>query len=269
MNYSILSNGTCSLLNIENIGYSKDPKITRFGPGQRNQYIIHYVISGKGYFNGNALSAGQGFLITPGLLENYYSDSADPWSFLWIISSDEKMKDLFPFYNANPDTLIFDFDYVAEVKSAADMLVINKNAMVNPFETLEIFLSIFNNHIRGNSSKDKKNNPDIYIDFAVNYIKSKIDSNVTVSSLTEILGISQSYLFKIFKKKFGISTKQYINEYRITFAKKLLKESNLSVTQVAASVGFNDVLSFSKFFSKNIGISPLNYRIKNENNRKN
>ena len=45
--------------------------------------------------------------------------------------------------------------------------------------------------------------------------------------------------------------------------------SDAERVRMAINIGFNDVLSFSKFFSKNIGISPLNYRIKNENNRKN
>ena len=72
------------------MGYSAEPTETRFGPSVRNSYIIHYVLSGKGYFNGNPVKKGQGFLITHNMKEHYYPDSDDPWNFLWVISDDKK-----------------------------------------------------------------------------------------------------------------------------------------------------------------------------------
>lgn len=47
------------------IGCSSDPRVTRYGPTRRNQYLIHYVFSGTGIFNGHTVKAGQGFLTTP------------------------------------------------------------------------------------------------------------------------------------------------------------------------------------------------------------
>ena len=76
--YHILSNSGTKLLALDNIGYSTDTTINRFGPGRRNLYLIHYVVEGKGVFNGSHLKAGQGFLIRPGQLENYYPDSEHP-----------------------------------------------------------------------------------------------------------------------------------------------------------------------------------------------
>ncbi len=63
MRYHILSNNSSSVLNITQIGFSADTKITRFGPGKRNLYIIHYVTKGKGYYNGNLITAGQGLYL--------------------------------------------------------------------------------------------------------------------------------------------------------------------------------------------------------------
>ena len=65
MFFHIVSTENSKLLKIENIGFSTDPKTNRFGPGRRNLYLIHYVFSGKGYFNGNCVDSGQGFLIRP------------------------------------------------------------------------------------------------------------------------------------------------------------------------------------------------------------
>lgn len=59
-----------------------------WGPGVRTNYIIHYIIRGKGTFvNGGktyALSAGQSFLIRPFTEVCYFPDSNDPWAYTWI-----------------------------------------------------------------------------------------------------------------------------------------------------------------------------------------
>lgn len=259
MRYQVFTKDSCPLLNIECIGYANNPEVTRFGAGIRNSYIIHYVISGKGWFNGNPVSSGQGFLITPGMLEEYYPDTDDPWSFLWIISTDQKMADLFSYYPCDNKTNIFSYRYINEIESVAGMLTVNANAVYSSFETLELFLRIFNHQIHNRTHKAEFNS-DIYVEAAINYIKTNVSSPITVSDLTGVLGISQPYLYRIFKEKCGKSPKQYMNDYRMEQAKLLLRDSKITVTQVANSVGFQDVLSFSKFFSSKTGISPQNYR---------
>lgn len=82
MRYEIFSNHNDALFPISIIGYSKDTDITRFGPGRKDLYIVHYVLSGHGCFNGQSVSEGQGFLITPGMQEHYYPSERDPWSVL-------------------------------------------------------------------------------------------------------------------------------------------------------------------------------------------
>ncbi len=260
MRYHIISDGDCYLLNIYSIGYSKNSDVTRFGPGRRNQYIIHYVISGKGYFNGNSVSAGQGFLITPGMEEYYYPDKNHPWEFLWVISNDNKIAALFEQFNADKNTNIFHYNYIYAVKELSTLLIRKNNSMYNSFEMLEIFLKIFKHHQKENSPYVNKTNPQVYTEAAEKYIQSNIHSPITVAELTKFLGVSQPYLYKIFKERFLKSPKQYIVEEKIARAQKLLKETDMSVTYIANSVGFQDVLSFSKCFSLKIGLSPQNYR---------
>ena len=55
-------------------GFADDTSVTRFGPSYRNLYIVHYVLSGSGVFNGNKVGAGEGFLIRPNTFEEYYPD---------------------------------------------------------------------------------------------------------------------------------------------------------------------------------------------------
>ena len=110
MRYSIFSNSDITPLKINTIGFATNPDVTRFGPGARNLYIIHYVTKGTGYYNGKTVSEGQGFLITPGTSVEYHADATNPWEFLWIASDDDVMKDIFVKYNADPESLIFNYD---------------------------------------------------------------------------------------------------------------------------------------------------------------
>jgi len=141
--YNIFSGSNCPILNILSIGYSSDASVTRFGPGVRNLYIIHYVLSGKGYFNGNTVGTGEGFLISPNTVEHYYPDENDPWEFLWLISDDPKMSNLFELYNADKRVNIFRFDYCSAVKDLAHFIIEKNNSLFDSFEILEFFLKLF------------------------------------------------------------------------------------------------------------------------------
>lgn len=80
-----------------------------------------------------------------------------------------------------------------------------------------------------------------------------------MESITLILGISQPYLYRIFVKKCGRSPKQYLEKCKLKEAKRLLCETDMSITEVANSIGFPDVLAFSKFFKHSTHISPSNF----------
>lgn len=259
MRYEVFSNAVCPILNITSIGYSKDPAVTRFGVGMRNCYIIHYVISGKGYFNGNLVKAGQGFLITPNMREHYFPDKDSPWEFLWFISNDEKMASLFELYCADQNN-IFDFHYLSAVRELSAALQGKSKGIVNSFELLEMFMLIFKHQQTEMHHRHEKTNAEIYIESAVKYIHANIHTPLPVGELTAFLGVSQPYLFSLFKRKFQISPKEYILRQKLKRAKLLLKETPLTVTHIANSVGFQDVLSFSRFFKSKTGLSPQTYR---------
>lgn len=258
MRYAIFAHNNCPVLNISSIGYGKSPEVTRcIGP--RDQYIIHYVLSGKGYFNGAPVVGGEGFLITPKMMAEYHCDESEPWEFVWIISEDYRMRELFEYYKADSDTNIFKYNYIEAIRSLADSLIANTNKLYSSFEILEMFLSFFKYEDIKQASNEL-NNAEIYFNAAKKYIASNISLKITVGELTEFLGISQPYLYTIFKERLSISPKQYIADCKIKQAATLLEKTDLTVAQISSSVGFDDALSFSKFFRLKAGKSPLNYR---------
>lgn len=256
MLYHILSYEKSGLLKIDNIGFSSDPKICHFGPGQRELYLIHYVIEGEGYFNGNKLKKGQGFLVTPQAQEHYFPVKNNPWKILWVTSHDATILEIFDTYAANAETNIFEYSYVSVVNELTGFIQKNHNRVYSATEILEIFLSVFNHQKKLSSS----NAVDTYYDYALDFVNSNMFRTIRVSDLTEALGISQPYLYRIFKEKCGLSPQEKIIDLKIRNAKRLLTQTSMSISNIAYSLGFGTPQDFSKFFKKNTGISPANYR---------
>lgn len=73
-------------------------------------------------------------------------------------------------------------------------------------------------------------------------------------------GISETYLRRLFKENLCVSPIKYINDLKLEAAKGMLAVSNYTISEIAQSVGFDDPYYFSRFFKKETGISPSEYR---------
>lgn len=94
-----------------------------------------------------------------------------------------------------------------------------------------------------------------------------IDENISKASITnaelaELVGFSEVYFRKLFKKRFGISPIQYVINRRICFAKQLLN-GKYRIAEVAEKAGFNSIYHFSREFKKQTGKSPSEFAKQN------
>lgn len=85
-------------------------------------------------------------------------------------------------------------------------------------------------------------------------------TNITLDDLCRHFARSKSHISHLFKKSSGMTIRAYANGLKLTDAKKMLRGTDLPITEIAYSVGFNDVSYFIKLFKEEFGISPLKYR---------
>ena len=75
-------------LSVYNVGFQKCEPLYQWGPGIRDHYLIHHILSGKGYYSVGgkvyALSTGDTFLVYPQTEITYYADEKDPWEYAWV-----------------------------------------------------------------------------------------------------------------------------------------------------------------------------------------
>lgn len=95
---------------------------------------------------------------------------------------------------------------------------------------------------------------------AFDYIQKNFKQNVKLNEMASLCNVSISYFSRLFKKATGKHFASYINEKRITEARKLLESTDLSITNIAIDLGFEDSGYFSKVFRKVVGITPSEFR---------
>lgn len=94
----------------------------------------------------------------------------------------------------------------------------------------------------------------------IQYLHTNYANDINFSHISADYNFSASYLTKIFREHIGTSPIKYLIEYRIKIAKGLLKDTNLTVKEIAEKTGFVDQFYFSKCFKNYCGVSPTQYK---------
>ncbi len=98
----------------------------------------------------------------------------------------------------------------------------------------------------------------------LSYIYQNYANKFTIDELCKQIGISRSECFRCFKKFTNKKPMEYINEYRLFQASKLLKLSTLSIEEITKKCGFSTSSYFGKQFKELYGVTPLHYRKNNK-----
>ena len=100
------------------------------------------------------------------------------------------------------------------------------------------------------------------VEVIINYFKDNIDKKISLEELCEKVNYSRSFLCKTFKEQTGETLFSYFNRLKIEEAKRLLKRTELTVTEISEKLGFSEVKYFGASFKKTVGKSPSEYRSK-------
>ncbi len=96
----------------------------------------------------------------------------------------------------------------------------------------------------------------------VAFCAQNFSENLSLSLLEEKLHLNKYYISHLFSEKLDIRFNDYVNSLRVTEAKRYLRNTDLSVTEISEIVGFNTLRTFNRAFMKQIGVSPSEFRKK-------
>lgn len=92
------------------------------------------------------------------------------------------------------------------------------------------------------------------------YLENHLHTSIRVQQLAEQVHLHPNYFITYFKKHFGVTPIKYVNRKRVDKAKTLLLTTSLSIKEIANMIGMDEPNRFNKFFRKETGFSPSEYR---------
>lgn len=121
------------------------------------------------------------------------------------------------------------------------------------FFTLFSKCALKETHRKDNKSLEK-------MKLIIKYIENNYMEKITIEDISGELGLSQSHFMKFFKNTMGTTFIDYLNDYRLTMASRLLVSSDSSILDIAAEAGFENLSYFNRLFKKRFGVTPREYR---------
>ncbi len=255
---------------------NKDDYISLFacgyGPGSknnakrteiRNEYILHYVEKGKGYFKTGGktytVSEGDIFAIYPGEKICYYSDTESPWTNCWINFVGKGANDILSRTGITKDSPVIyvkSDGFVSTVKHCLKYVNSDDYTQTRLSAFSLEFLSLIEEKNNKSGAMTKKEK---YLSSAISYMEYYFPDGISASDVSNYLGIERTYFYRIFKEETGISPTEYLTDLRIEKAKQLIQSGD-SFASIASAVGISDIYYFSKLFTKKVGVTPSSYR---------
>lgn len=240
------------------------------GNNVRQNYVIHYIVKGKGIFSSVnhpaiQLQADDIFILPKGTPCFYQADGKDPWTYFWIGLSGLKIGTMLAGSTLSSQHYLRQVQHSNFCNSLFQLFdaLHRPNTLTNDILIESLIYQTFY-HLDSEyptRKKQTKNTSHIKLKFAVNYLNDNYsDHNCSIASLCNKIDISRSHLYNIFKTEFNTSPQKYLIKIRMEKAKNRLKNNQNSIQQIALSVGYIDEFTFSKAFKKYSGFSPKTYR---------
>ena len=238
---------------------------------------ITYVISGSGEFYCNdeckMVTAGQIHFIRRGCNHRIVVSNEENLRYICIgIQYDESLESVKSLHRSlgnNNDIVLKD---TGAIKSLSEYLIRefysmddNTDAMINSYIyqiTVTLTRIISGNFITYENNKGEKS-----ASYAMYLILRFLDREYlqikNVCEIADKLSYSEYYLSHLFKRKMGITIKEYLTNKKLSYAMQLLVTSDMSVEKISDSLGFSSAHSFRRMFKKYTGVSPSEYKEKN------
>jgi len=128
------------------------------------------------------------------------------------------------------------------------------------YEVIMKYLQLYTDNNNGdNKHKLLRQSTRLKIEKAVSIIKNELEVRTTVNALAKRVGLNQNTLQSGFKQLFSNSVNEYIRDHKIEYAKDLLENSALNITEITYKIGISSRSYFSKLFKERYGLTPKQY----------
>ncbi len=229
---------------------------------RQSAYLITLVCEGsavmttaEGMF---PLSAGDVYVMFPESHASYVTAPGAPWSIRWVTLSGTQLEELLPLLGLTPKAPV---SHVAEFERAEYILEeLFRKTLKADIRSKISALALLYELLACFAQQQFLPVEDERIAEAVQYIFRHYAEDISVQELADRAYLNNNYFSKLFTAQVGVTPQQLILHTRIEKAKELLRYTDLSVGEIAQTVGFTDPLYFSRAFKRYTGSAPTAFR---------
>ena len=237
-----------------------------YGPTLRPYHLFHFVTKGHGalQIGGETfqLSAGDVFLIPAEQVAYYEASATEPWSYSWAgltgLRAERYVRQI---QNLAPERYVIrGLDTKKYAASIAKAAVLSGTSAVNYFRTEAVLFELmtwFAEDLPG--LQNRRRAPSLAEQIRY-YIDAKYNEKLSISAVASHFGIHPNHLSRLFREAFGRSPKQYLMELKLEKAASMLADTDIPVSLIAETLGFDDPHAFSRQFKRHKGMSPMECR---------
>ena len=214
------------------------------------------------------LEPGDIFIAFPNQIHRY--DSVDFEQYDLIIANPDTMPELSSvFGSCVPKSAVLKkcehTEHLSELIGEICRANVNADAQYRELVLKGYMLSFFGELLSVMELSDTKLGDSHALKSVVNYCTKNFSKELSLSILENELHISKYYISHLFSNKLMVRFNDYINSLRISEACRRLRRSDDTVTEISEAVGFGTLRTFNRAFTKQMGMSPSEY--KKQNNR--
>ncbi len=199
------------------------------------------------------IAQNQGVFILPNQIHSF-SSSIDIIAFIGVFST-SFIPNIFEDYaNKFTNFPVMSFD------SQAELVFSIENNLDNKFVLTASLCLYFNQFIKDREFFVRENSFSDFSYRAIDYIESNIQNDLSFQSFCNYFSYNSHYMSKKFKLCFGTTFTNYLIDLRLEMAKKLIKQSNLTFTQISSTCGFQSIRTFNRQFQQKFKTTPSKFR---------
>ena len=228
-------------------------------------FVIEYIIQGTGTLETSSGTfhpkAGDSYLLRAGEYHKYYSSAEDPWVKTWINVQGSLVAPILDAYGFPHSTYLPGInihDLIRNIHDIAQNPSLSPDTVMN--RCCQSFLRLVQFLQQSVNAKQTQLHIPKNIIRLKTYIDTHLEEQLTLEKCSEITYLSISQTIRSFRAAYGVPPYEYLSQQRVQTAKLLLRNSALSIQDIATQLGFQDQNYFSKYFKKKCGQSPRQYR---------
>lgn len=222
---------------------------------------IEFIISGSGIvkINGKEFRPQKNDTLFLKLDEQqeFYSDEDKPWVKIWFSVEGKLVKSLTETYGLTNHT-VFHCNVKPYIERVHSLLIDKTMTPKEIYNEVALFFHEILQVMSMSIESNKKNSFDA--ETIKHYIDMNIYSIITVEQLAKLIFKSQAQTIRIFKQHYNMTPYDYYIKVRIETAISLLKNTTISIREIASKLQFSDEHYFSYFFKQKTGKKPTDFR---------